>query len=47
MVQAKFLQNLIGNDAEFVNQWWDTFSCRACMSIDRQFGPELQWVTAE
>ena len=41
--QAKFVQGLIGDDPEFVNEWWDTFVCRACMSVDRQLGPELQF----
>ena len=41
--QSKFVQGLIGNDPEFVNAWWDTFVCRACMSVDRQLGPELQF----
>ena len=41
--QAKWVQDLVTNDSEFVNEWWDTFVCRACMSIDRQLGPELQF----
>ena len=41
--QSKFVQNLISSDSEFVNAWWDTFTCIACMSVDRQFGPELQF----
>ena len=41
--QSKFVQNLISSDPEFVNAWWDTFVCIACMSVDRTFGPELQF----
>ena len=41
--QSKWVQGLIGNNQEFVNEWWDTFVCRACMSVDRQLGPELQF----
>jgi len=41
--QNKFVQGLIGSEPEFVNEWWDTFVCRACMSVDRQLGPELQF----
>ena len=41
---GKFVQiDLIQNSNEFVNEWWDTFLCRACMSVDRQLGPELQF----
>ena len=43
--QNQFVQGLIGGDPEFVNAWWDTFVCRACMSVDRQLGPELQFAT--
>ena len=43
MVQAAFVQNLVQTEPEFVNEWWDTFTCRACMSVDRQLGPELQF----
>ena len=41
--QSKWVENLISSDPEFVNEWWDTFVCRACMSVDREFGPELQF----
>ena len=41
--QSKWVENLINSDPEFVNEWWDTFVCRACMSVDREFGPELQF----
>ena len=41
--QSKWVENLISSDLEFVNEWWDTFVCRACMSVDREFGPELQF----
>ena len=41
--QSKWVQGLIGDNPEFVNEWWDTFVCRACMSVDRQLGPELQF----
>ena len=41
--QNKFVQGLVGGEPEFVNEWWDTFVCRACMSVDRQLGPELQF----
>ena len=41
---ASFVQEeLLGADPEFTNEWWDTFTCRACMAVDRQFGPELQF----
>ena len=39
---GKFVQvELIENDPEFTNEWWDTFLCRACMSVDRMLGPEF------
>ena len=41
--QSKWVENLVSSDPEFVNEWWDTFVCRACMSVDREFGPELQF----
>ena len=41
--EALVQDELIGADPEFTNEWWDTFTCRACMSVDRQFGPELQF----
>ena len=41
---ASFVQEkLLGADPEFTRKLWDTFTCRACMAVDRQFGPELQF----
>ena len=41
---SNFVQiDLIQNAPEFTNEWWDTFVCTACMSVDRQLGPELQF----
>ena len=41
--QARFVQELIENDSEFVNEWWNTFVCRACMAIDRQLSSDIQF----
>ena len=39
---SNFVQiDLIQNSNTFVNQWWDTFVCRACMAVDRQLVPAL------
>ena len=41
--QAQFVQNLVATEPEFVREWFSTYLCRACMTVDRQFGPELQF----
>ena len=39
--QAKFTRSLVEDDNEFINSFWDTFGCIACVAATTDLGPEF------